>query len=63
MSDSEGILANLGPLLSPKASIVHSTNPEFAGLVARWREYKGPNITVVVQVAVESDVQETVSVH
>ncbi|PQE31559.1 hypothetical protein CJF32_00009371 [Rutstroemia sp. NJR-2017a WRK4] len=60
MSDSEGILADLGPLISPKASVFRSSDPEFARLVARWREYKGPDVMVVVRVAVESDVQETV---
>ncbi|TVY85094.1 FAD-linked oxidoreductase azaG [Lachnellula suecica] len=60
MSDSERILADLGPRLSSRASIVLSDNSKFAGLVARWREYEAPNITVVVQVAVESDVQQTI---
>jgi hypothetical protein len=63
MSDSVGILADLGPLLSPGASIVLPSDPEFAGLTARWREYEAPNITIVVKVAVEFDVQQTVSIH
>lgn len=63
MSDSVEILADLAPLLSPGASIVLPGDPEFAGLIARWREYEAPNIIVVVQVAVESDVQQTVSMH
>ena len=63
MSDNLGILADLGPLLSPKASIVLPSHPEFPSLVARWREYEAPDITVVVQIAVESDVQQTVSVY
>lgn len=63
MSDSAEILANLGPLLSPTASIVLPGNPEFDNLTARWREYEAPEIAVAVQVATETDVQNTVSVH
>ena len=61
MSYVVGILNDLGPLLSPGASIVVPSNPRFASLVSRWREYKAPKVTVVVQVANESDVQQTVS--
>lgn len=61
MSDHVGIQAELGALLSPGASIVLPSDPEFAGLTARWREYEAPNITFVVKVAAETDVQQTVS--
>lgn len=62
MSNSEEILASLGPLLSPRASIILPNHPEFVSLTARWRDYEAPNIAVVVKIADEFDVQQTVSV-
>ncbi|KAI0414784.1 hypothetical protein F5X98DRAFT_236985 [Xylaria grammica] len=55
-----GILADLGPKLSPKAAIILPSDSDFANLTARWREYEAPSISAVVKVAAESDVQETV---
>lgn len=60
MSDSAAISSGLGSLLSSGASIAVPNDPEFAGLVARWREYEGPHIAAVVKVSEESDVQKTV---
>ncbi|CAG8973974.1 hypothetical protein HYALB_00010094 [Hymenoscyphus albidus] len=60
MSKNENILAELGSRLSSGASIVLPNNTEFANLTSRWREYDAPSINVVVEVANESDVQQTV---
>ncbi|KAI0452945.1 hypothetical protein F5B21DRAFT_505852 [Xylaria acuta] len=60
MSGNTGILAELGPKLSSQAAIVLPSDSGFANLAARWREYEAPNISAVVKVAVESDVQHTV---
>jgi hypothetical protein len=63
MADNINIIADLGPQLSPQASIVLSNDADFAKLTGRWREYHSPDVAVVVQVATEADVQQTVSVH
>ncbi|KAI1820314.1 FAD-binding domain-containing protein [Xylaria intraflava] len=60
MSERSAILAGLGPSLSPDASIALPGDSEFDALTSRWREYKAPNISVVVRVATEADVQKTV---
>lgn len=61
MADKFNILHDLSPLLSPQASIVLPGDIAFSNLTSRWREYRAPNISVVVQVATEVDVQQTVS--
>ncbi|KAJ2979491.1 hypothetical protein NUW58_g7186 [Xylaria curta] len=60
MTSAVEISGALGPKLSPQATIVLPGDSDFASLTARWREYRAPNISVVVKVATESDVQETV---
>jgi hypothetical protein len=57
------IMAELGHCLSPNASILLPGSDSFSNATTRWQVYREPNITVVVQVATESDVQETVSKH
>ncbi|KAI1320500.1 FAD-binding domain-containing protein [Xylariaceae sp. FL0255] len=60
MSKVNNMNAALGPLLSPDASVILPDDPDFAGLVSRWREYEAPRVSVIVKVATEADVQETV---
>ncbi|CAJ2512976.1 Uu.00g010950.m01.CDS01 [Anthostomella pinea] len=60
MAGDTTIQADLGPLLSPEASIVLPCDGEFANLTSRWREWHAPNISVVVQVATADDVQQVV---
>ncbi|KKK12465.1 pseudouridine synthase [Aspergillus rambellii] len=54
------ILTNLGPYLSPDANIYLPDAPQFAAATQRWSPYGTPNFTVVVEVAVEEDVVNTV---
>jgi hypothetical protein len=51
----------LGPRLSSNASIFLPGSSEFSDATLRWQEWESPNITIVVEVATENDVQETVS--
>ncbi|KAI0384963.1 hypothetical protein F5Y04DRAFT_202214 [Hypomontagnella monticulosa] len=53
-------LGELGPTLSPEASIILPNDTSFSSLTDRWREYHAPDIAAVVQVATEGDVQEAV---
>ena len=46
---------NLGPILSPQASIVHTSLA-----IPRWSDYDAPDPGTVVNVATELDVQQTV---
>jgi hypothetical protein len=55
------ILAELGSRLSPQASIIQRDHADFIDLTGRWREWHAPEVNVVVKVATEGDVQETVS--
>jgi hypothetical protein len=55
------IKTDLGPRLSSNASIFLPGSSQFADATLRWQEWRDPNITVVVEVATEGDVQETVS--
>ncbi|KAI5926546.1 hypothetical protein F4810DRAFT_707635 [Camillea tinctor] len=57
---TDNIAADLGPLLSPQASIVLPGDATFSNLVSRWREYEASTISAVVQVSTEADVQQTV---
>lgn len=54
------IEADLGSLLSPNASIISRANPRFGNATERWQEYNSPAINIVIEVATEADVQETV---
>ncbi|KAL9111384.1 MAG: hypothetical protein Q9227_004261 [Pyrenula ochraceoflavens] len=54
------IVSELGPRLSPGSSIILPDSSTFAEADDRWTRWRGPNITVAVQVATEQDVQETV---
>jgi hypothetical protein len=51
----------LSSKLSPNASIVFPRDPEFDGLVSRWRDWHAPQVGAVVTAFTESDVQEAVS--
>lgn len=55
------ITKELGPLLSPGAAIVFPGSPEFLVATDRDNEEYPPTFSVIVEVATESDVQETVS--
>lgn len=62
---SSGACANiteeLGPLLSPGADIVFPGSAEFLAAIDRDNRQDPPIYRVVVEVATERDVQETVS--
>ncbi|OBS25095.1 hypothetical protein FPOA_05630 [Fusarium poae] len=51
---------DLSSKLSPNASIVFSQDPEFGGLVSRWRDWHAPQVGAVVTAFTETDVQEAV---
>ena len=51
---------NLTSRLSPEASVVFPGEPAFSDSTSRWREWHAPNVSVVVKVNSEKDVQETV---
>ena len=55
------VLSELGPRLSPNASIILPDAAEFDAATTRWTEYQAPSFSAVVKVAIEKDVQETVS--
>ncbi|PLB51157.1 FAD binding domain-containing protein [Aspergillus steynii IBT 23096] len=55
-----GIIADLGPKLSSGAQILFPDSPGFDVATARYSQYGAPNFTVVVQVAQEDDVAETI---
>lgn len=50
----------LGPHLSSGAHIYLPGSGEFTQAATRWSAYQAPNFTVLVKVATESDVGETV---
>lgn len=56
------ITEELGPLLSPNAAIIFPGSAEFLVATDRDNEQNPPTYAVVVEVATESDVQETVRV-
>ncbi|KAI0854095.1 hypothetical protein F5Y00DRAFT_222271 [Daldinia vernicosa] len=60
ISKSINLQADLGPRLSPSASIALPDDANFANLTSRWREWHAPTIAAVVQVATEGDVQQAV---
>lgn len=55
-----GLEHELGPLLSPGASIYLPGTPEFSDKTTRWIDSLSPDIGAVVVVATEEDVQQTV---
>lgn len=55
------ITEELGPLLSPGAEIVFPGSAEFLAAIDRDNIQDPPTYKVVVEVATERDVQETVS--
>lgn len=55
------VVTELGPRLSQNAAILLPGSVQFADATDLWQQYMVPNITVVVDVASESDVQQTVS--
>lgn len=55
------IVSQLGPQLSPNATIYTSASPQFANATARYSAYAEPNFTCVVEPGVESDVSKIVS--
>jgi hypothetical protein len=57
---TSSIQVELGSLLSPNATIISRVDPRFGNATERWQEYKSPSINIVVEVATENDVQETV---
>lgn len=54
------ITSTLGPLLSPAAQIHLPGSAGFNTSTDRWQEWAPPSFAVVVQVATEEDVQETI---
>lgn len=56
------ITADLGPQLSPGASIFLPGSSQFESATTRWQQhYRSPSFRAAVQVATERDVQQTVS--
>lgn len=55
------IISELGPQLSPNASILLPGSTEFTDAATRWQQYRKPDVNVVVQVTNEHDIQRTVS--
>lgn len=60
LSQPNTITDILGPLLSPNASIYLPGTEGFVNGTARWSLLDQPNVTAVVKVATEADVQQTV---
>ncbi|PVH93284.1 putative FAD-dependent oxygenase [Periconia macrospinosa] len=54
------ISADLCARLSPDASVYLPSDNDFASFTPRWSSYSTPNFTVIVEVATEEDVIETV---
>ena len=53
------VLSDLGPKLSPNATILLPDDPNFAAATRRWVEYQAPSFDAVVVVTSEEDVQQT----
>jgi hypothetical protein len=53
---------DLSSKLSQNASIVFPHDPDFSGLVSRWRDWHAPQVGAVVTAFTESDVQEAVRI-
>ena len=56
------IVSELGPKLSPNATIILPKDPDFAAATQRWVEYQAPTFGAVVVVRDEQDVQQTVRI-
>ncbi len=61
LSGHLNVAKELGAQLSPSASVFLPSSSQFATATTRWQQYQDLNITVVVEVATEKDVQQTVS--
>ena len=61
MSSSTDVYVSLKERLSPKAKIYLQDSESFGHATLRWSQFKRPQFTVVVEVATEHDVVETVS--
>lgn len=59
--DQSDIIQILGPLLSSNAEIYLPGSEGYANGTIRWSSLDQPDIAVVVKVATEGDVQQTVS--
>ena len=55
------IVLELGPKLSPNATIILPNDSRFAAATQRWVEYQAPSFGAVVIATDEKDVQQTVS--
>ena len=55
------IVYELGPKLSPNATILLPKDSDFAGVTMRWVDYQAPTFRAAVVVACEEDVQQSVS--
>ena len=55
------VLNDLGPQLSPEASIVLPTDPRFDNLTARYSEFERPTFVTVANPGIEADVAVIVS--
>ena len=53
---SADVAAQLGSRLSENATIYFQNDPRFANATARWSVYGAPNIAVVVEPGIETDV-------
>ncbi len=60
-SSASSILEDLGPQLSSKAAIVFPGSAEFLVATDRDNEQDPPTFSVVIEVATENDVIQTVS--
>jgi hypothetical protein len=61
MSAQIDAYAALREKLSPSANIYVQNSKDFGTATLRWSQYKSPDFTVVVEVAIEDDVVEAVS--
>jgi FAD/FMN-containing dehydrogenase len=57
---TDQVRSELGPKLSPNASIYGPTSPEFGISAARWQLFSSPNMSIVVDVHTEDDVVATI---
>ncbi len=60
-SVEDSVTADLGSRLSQHAAIILPGSSQFASAIEFWQQYMVPHIAVVIEVATESDVQQTVS--
>lgn len=60
-SDIDAFVDELGPQLSPGASITVAGSDEFDELTVRWTSWAAPNFQATVSVYTEEDVSSTVT--